>query len=185
MNVSNRVHAPKVSPDRETEISQRVLRHWHEAVPNDRMAHLVKDTTRSFLRALQARLAVHGVQLGHWTFLRILWERDGLTKRELSMEANVMEPTTVVALRAMEALGYVTFERQGGNRKNLYVTLTPLGRDLKKTLVPLAEEVNAIALDGLSQEEIAATRRALLTMLENLARDHLDADARKAPPAAG
>ena len=39
------------------------------------------------MRALQARLAAHGVSFGHWTFLRILWERDGLTQRELSAEA--------------------------------------------------------------------------------------------------
>ena len=55
------------------------------------MAHLVKDATRGFLRSLQARLAAADVQLGHWTFLRILWERDGLTKRELSVEAGVKQ----------------------------------------------------------------------------------------------
>ncbi|RWA47713.1 hypothetical protein AU476_33865 [Cupriavidus sp. UYMSc13B] len=42
----------------------------------------MKDATRFFLRALQHRLSQHDVQLGHWTFLRILWERDGITKRE-------------------------------------------------------------------------------------------------------
>ena len=57
------------------------------------------------MRALQARLAAHGVTFGHWTFLRILWEGDGLTQRELSDEAGVMEPTTFAALKAMERLG--------------------------------------------------------------------------------
>ncbi len=159
------------SPDRDVEIAARVLRHWHEAVPNDRMAHLVKDATRAFLRALQVRLARHDVQLGHWTFLRILWQRDGVTKRELSIEAGVMEPTTFIALRAMESLGYVTLERRAGNRKNVYVVLTPLGRDLRQTLVPLAEEVNAVALGGIEPAQIDATRRALLVMVDNLVRD--------------
>lgn len=161
----------KPAPSRDAEIARRVLRHWHEAVPNDRMAHLVKDATRAFLRSLQIRLARHDVQLGHWTFLRILWERDGITKRELSVEAGVMEPTTVVALRAMESLGYVTLERRADNRKNVYVLLTPTGRRLKRKLVPLAEEVNAMALAGLTPAQIAATRRALLVMIDNLVRD--------------
>ena len=91
---------PKSPSQYEAEVAQRVLRRWHEAVPNDRMAHLVKDATRALLRALQVRLAAHNVQLGHWTFLRILWEKDGLTKRELSVEAGVMEPTTFTALRS-------------------------------------------------------------------------------------
>ena len=107
---------PKASASRDTETASRILRHWQERVPEDRMAHLVKDATRSFLRALQQRLARHDVALGHWTFLRILWERDGLTKRELSIEAGVAEPTTFIALRAMESLGYVTLEQRADNR---------------------------------------------------------------------
>lgn len=156
---------------REAEISKRLLKHWHEAVPNDRMAHLVKDSARSFLRSLQARLGAHGVSLGHWTFLRILWEQDGVTQRELSHDAGLMEPTTVVALRAMEELGYIRRERLAANRKNMYVFLTPRGRALKKKLVPLAEEVNALAMRGLRAADVEATRRCLLVMLDNLAHD--------------
>jgi MarR family transcriptional regulator, organic hydroperoxide resistance regulator len=161
---------PKVKGAEEKD---RVLRHWHEAVPDDRMAHLVKDSTRCFLRALQVRLARHNVQLGHWTFLRILWLRDGLTKRELSIEAGLMEPTTFVALRTMESLGYVTLERRAVNKKNIYVYLTPTGRALEKVLVPLAIEVNSIALAGVAAADIAATRRCLLTTIENLSEDTL------------
>ena len=152
-------------------VEDRVLKHWHSAVPNDRMAHLIKDSTRVFLRSLQVRLARHDVQLGHWTFLRILWEQDGLTQRELSDEAGFMEPTTVIALRSMESLGYVTREHRPDNRKNLYVFLTPKGRRLKQALVPLAEEVNAIALTGVCDNDIAASRRALLAMIDNLSQD--------------
>lgn len=162
---------PRSAADRETEISQRILKHWHHAVPNDRMAHLVKDASRSFLRSLQVRLQQAGVSLGHWTFLRILWEQDGLTQRELSQEAGVMEPTTVVALRAMEELGYIRRERLPQNRKNIYVFLTPSGKALKRKLVPMAEEVNAVALKGLKAGDLATTRRCLLVMLDNLARD--------------
>jgi len=168
----------KLTAAREAEISGRLLKHWHEAVPNDRMAHLVKDTTRSFLRSLQARLATHSVSLGHWTFLRILWENDGLTQRELSQEAGVMEPTTLIAMRAMESLGYIRREHMAGNRKNLYVFLTPAGRALKKKLVPLAEEVNRLAMRGLDDTAVATMRRGLLVMLDNLARDDRVADSR-------
>ena len=162
---------PKPEQSRDAEIAQRVLRHWHEAVPGDRMAHLVKDAMRALHRALQARLSQHGVQAGHWVFLRILWQRDGITKRELSIEAGVMEPTTFVALRAMESLGYVALQQRPDNRKNVYVHLTPLGRQLQATLVPLAEEVNATALAGLPDADVATARRVLLTMIDNLSRD--------------
>src|SRR5581483_5719380 len=87
--------------------AQLILSHWQEAVPNDRLAHLVKDVTRAFVRALQTRLNRHSVSFGHWAFLRILWETDGLTQRELSDHAGVMEPTTFAAIKAMERLGYI------------------------------------------------------------------------------
>jgi len=122
------------------------------------------------VRALQARLGAHGVSFGHWTFLRILWERDGLTQRELSDEAGVMQPTTGAAIRAMEQLGYVTRTRNARNRKNVYVHLTPKGRALKAKLVPLAVEVNEIGLAGVSAQDRAATQRTLGAILENLSR---------------
>jgi DNA-binding MarR family transcriptional regulator len=157
-----------------TDNTQVILRHWREAVPNDRLAHLVKDATRALLRALQMRLTAHAVSLGHWTFLRILWEKDGLTQRELSEQAGVMEPTTFAAVKAMETLGYVTRRQLPGNRKKVFVFLTPKGRALKDKLVPLAEEVNEVAVRGVSPAAVAATRQTLLSIIENLAADEAE-----------
>ena len=157
--------------------TETILRHWREAVPDDRLAHLVKDATRALVRALQMRLAAHRVSFGHWTFLRILWEGDGLTQRELSDEAGLMEPTTSAALNAMQRLGYID-RRRGDDRKKVYVFLTPKGRALKRELVPLAEEVNAIAARGVRNADIAATRAALLAIIENLAREEAAQDKR-------
>jgi DNA-binding MarR family transcriptional regulator len=158
--------------------TRSILRHWREAVPDDRLAHLVKDATRALVRSLQMRLAAHAVSFGHWTFLRILWEGDGLTQRELSEQAGVMEPTTFSALRAMERLGYIRRRQRGNDRKKVYILLTPKGRRLRDHLVPLAEEVNAIAVRGMRKADIAQTRGVLLAIIENLARDEEAADMR-------
>jgi DNA-binding MarR family transcriptional regulator len=158
--------------------TQNILRHWREAVPNDRMAHLIRDTERAFRRALQIRLAPHAVPFGHWSFLRILWEADGLTQKELSERAGVMEPTTFTAMKAMEALGYIVRKQLPTNKKNMYVYLTDEGRALKEKLVPMAEETNHVSVEGLSPEDIKTARKVLLAMIENLARDEL---ARAAP----
>jgi DNA-binding MarR family transcriptional regulator len=153
--------------------TREILRHWQEAVPNDRLAHLVKHAARSFARALQMRLAVHSVSYGHWSFLRILWESEGLTQRQLSGQAGVMEPTTFSALNAMERLGYVVRKPSPTSRKEVHVYLTRKGRALKNKLVPLAEEVNEVALQDVESADIAATRRTLLAFIENLAADEM------------
>ncbi|MDB5363049.1 MAG: marR [Rhodospirillales bacterium] len=155
------------------EVLPRILRHWRETVPDDRMAHLIRDVSRGLSRGLQMRLREHGVAHGHWTFLRILWRADGLTQRQLSEQAGVMEPTTFSAVQSMEKLGYVSRQKLPDNRKQVRVFLTPKGAALRVVLVPLAEEVNRIGLTGVSAEDIAITRRTLLTLIENLANDEM------------
>jgi DNA-binding MarR family transcriptional regulator len=160
-----------------------ILRHWHEAVPRDRIAHLVRDTERAFRRALQLRLAAHRVPFGHWSFLRILWDADGLTQKDLSLRAGVMEPTTLAAIRAMEGRGLVERRRRPTNRKNVFVHLTAKGRALEAKLVPLAEETNRVSIAGIDARDIATLRRALLGMIDNLARDEASASTGRSPKA--
>ena len=148
-----------------------ILRHWREDVPNDRMAHLIRDTERAFRKSLQVRLARYKVPFGHWSFLRILWQTDGLTQKELSERAGVMEPTTLAAIKAMEAAGYVRRKQLATNRKNVYVHLSAKGRALKNKLVPLAEEANSISTRNIAPDDLMTTRRVLLAMIENLATD--------------
>jgi DNA-binding MarR family transcriptional regulator len=161
-----------VSASRESSANrptQVILKHWREAVPNDRLSHLVKDATRAIVRALQIRLREHSVAFGHWAFLRVLWETDGLTQRELSEQVGVMEPTTFSALNAMEKLGLIKRSQARRNKKNVFVHLTRKGRLLKNKLVPLAVEVNDIAIVNLTPADISTTRRTLLAIIENLA----------------
>ncbi len=167
-------HAPEPDP---------ILRHWREAVPDDRLAHLIKDATRAMIRGLQMRLAQHEVSFGHWTYLRILWVTDGLTQKQLSDESGTTTPTTFSAVSAMEKLGYVERRQTPDNKKNTYVFLTPKGKALKKKLVPLAEEVNEIGVAGLKEAEIKTARKVLLTIIENMANDETNSDdpARRIP----
>jgi DNA-binding MarR family transcriptional regulator len=71
----------------------------------------------------------------------------------------------------MEKRGYVIRRPNPKSRKEVHVYLTPKGRALKRKLVPLAEEVNDVALQGVAAADIAATRRTLLAIVANLAAD--------------
>ena len=108
------------------------------------------------------------MSFGHWTFLRILWARDGLTQRELSQQAGVMEPSTHAALKAMARLGYVKRSQLRGNRKTVYVHLSAKGRALERRLVPLAKASNRTAVRGLPASDVAAAKRVLVAVTENL-----------------
>ncbi len=150
---------------------------------DERLAHLVRDARRALQRALQTGLAEHSVAPGHWTFLRILWVRDGMNQRELSELAGVMEPTTFAALQAMEKLGYVVRQRRPENRKNIHVYLTDEGRALRDRLSPVAIGINERAVRGVSEADLAATRRTMLAMIQNLSEDEGLASSSETPSA--
>jgi DNA-binding MarR family transcriptional regulator len=141
---------------------------------DERLAHLVRDARRGLVKALQNALAKHDVAFGHWTFLRILWVRDDVNQRKLSGLAGVMEPTTFAALQAMERLGYIERRRRPGNKKNIYVYLTAQGRALREKLEPIAVGINERSIEGISDADIASTRRTLLAMIDNLARENAE-----------
>jgi DNA-binding MarR family transcriptional regulator len=138
------------------------------------LVHLIKDALRRASRSLHMRLAEHSVSLGHWTFLRILWVHDGITQSELSERAGLMQPTTFFAVNGMEQLGYITREKLPDSRRNVHIFLTPTGKALRKKLVPYADEIDALAVAGISGRDIAVTRRTLLAMIQNLADDELE-----------
>jgi DNA-binding MarR family transcriptional regulator len=71
----------------------------------------------------------------------------------------------------MEELGYLTRRHPEGNRRKLLIYLTEEGRRLRDVLVPLAEEVNRVAIGDQPAGEIETTRRVLLAMIQNLADD--------------
>ena len=151
-----------------TNETETILSHWKNGVPDDRIAHLIKDATRALVRSLQNELKKYGVPFSQWAILRVLWTQDGLSQRELSSMAGTMESTTANVVRQMENKGYILRRYLGKNKRKRHVFLTLKGRKLEKKLVPLAEEVNKKARKNIAQEEIKLLRNCLLTMIENL-----------------
>lgn len=129
----------------------------------------VRRTHRAFAEDLQARLAVHAVNVGMWYFLRILWEEDGLTQRELARRIGVSEPTAAQQLARMARQGLIERRPSRADRRKLHVHLSAAGRALRRELLPYAVEVNAAALAGIGAREIAALRATLDKICANLA----------------
>ncbi len=132
--------------------------------PAASVGYLVRQTHRAFMRSLGARIAPHGVSIGMWYFLRALWEEDGISQRALSQRVGMMEPTTASALTNMERKGFVRRLRNRVDRRIVNVFLTERGRALREQLLPLAADVNQMALLDLSGEELSRLR-AILTKL--------------------
>lgn len=139
-----------------------------EMAPSFSAGHLIRDAHRAVQKRLEDAISPRGVARGQWYFLRVLWEGDGLTQRELSGRVGMMEPTTVVALKSMEKAGLIRRERDPKDRRKIHIFLTDTGRGLKEELLPLAKAVNDLATAGCSEEDLAAFRRVMTRVLANL-----------------
>lgn len=137
--------------------------------PENSLGYLTRIAFRSISRDLERLTLPHGVTAGQWRFLRALWQRDGITQRELSRAVVMREPTTVIALKGMEKAGLVRRESCPDDRRRSLVFLTQRARDLQAELLPHIVAVNEQATIGMTDAEIAQLKVLLRRVCANLA----------------
>jgi DNA-binding MarR family transcriptional regulator len=138
--------------------------------PDQSDGYLVRDAHRAFQHLLETRIAPFGVTRGQWYFLRVLWDEDGLSQRELSARVGMMEPTTVIALRTMEKTGLVRRDRSPDDQRRAQVWLTPKGKRLRVKLLPVARTINKQAGKGIRRDELLVFRSVISRMTAKLDR---------------
>ncbi|BDE07404.1 MarR family transcriptional regulator [Vulcanimicrobium alpinum] len=136
--------------------------------PQRSFGYLLREASRTMMRALGDRIERHDVTLGQYFILRELWEEDGLTQRELSTRIGILEPSTVAALDAMEKRGLIERRRSVEDRRKTHIMLTPKSKRLRTVLLRYAAEVNALALKGVSSAQIRQVREVLQRVRANL-----------------
>jgi DNA-binding MarR family transcriptional regulator len=137
----------------------------------DTVGFLLADATRTMTRAFSARIAAHGVGMGIFTFLRILWEEDGLTQNELAARARMRGPSAAAALHELERRGFVRRTGDPHDRRKVRVVLSADGRKLYDLVMPDIALTNRFMLAGFSAAEQATLKRMLHRMRRNLAPD--------------
>lgn len=104
--------------------------------------------------------------------LRVLWQRDDVTQRELAQRLGLMEPSVQEMLRAMERDGLVTRQRDRHDRRKMRIRLTERARTLEHELMGIARDVNSLMLS-----DLGAAEETLLKLLLRKVRATLAADA--------
>ena len=123
---------------------------------------LVRKAHLSYTRAMELRLREHGVSISMWGFLRLLWEKDGLSLKECSQELSLSQPTTVSAMNNLERRGLIRRVSNADDRRVTNIFLTDKGRNLRREIIHYADETNAAAESGLSNEEVDTLKSLLL-----------------------
>ncbi|MDC0067934.1 MarR family winged helix-turn-helix transcriptional regulator [Gammaproteobacteria bacterium] len=139
--------------------------------PLHSVGYLTRINFRAFSKALENLTEPHGVSAGQWRILRVLWEEDGITQREISERVGITEATAVKGVAGLEASGLITREVDEFDRRKMVTWLTIKAKNLRKKLIPLVVDVNERALKGISRKDIDTVRRVLVQTYLNLTAD--------------
>ncbi|MHA3024356.1 MarR family winged helix-turn-helix transcriptional regulator [Mycobacterium sp. BMJ-28] len=132
----------------------------------DFMCFAVYSANLAYGRAYKPILDKLGVTYTQYIAIVALWEEDhqtvGRLGEKLFLESNTLTPI----LKKLESVGLVTRVRDQRDERQVVVSLTDAGRELRETGV----EMDLVAATGLSLDELRTLQRGVATVRDNLRR---------------
>lgn len=90
---------------------------------------------------------------GQYTYLLMLYQKDGVSQEELSKQLMIDKGTTARAIEKLEKLGYVIRKTNPADRRSNIVFLTDKGKSIRTDLCKTICEWNDILLADLDNDE--------------------------------
>ena len=128
---------------------------------NDSAGYLINHLSRLFARQLQAAIKPMGLSTGVFPALLELWEKDGLTQRDLVRRLDIEQATMANTLSRMERDGLIRRQADPNDGRVQQVWLTPKARALEPEAKAAARHINETALGVLSADEQARLKSIL------------------------
>jgi DNA-binding MarR family transcriptional regulator len=139
-----------------------------EASTDQVSSQLVRHVNRALQQVLEIRIATSGIKRGQWYFLRVLWEEDGLSQRELSKRVGTKEPTAAMALRTMEKSGFIRRVRSKEDSRRAQVWLTPKANKLRDKMLKVVQSITKDAEKGIAKAQLDNFHKTSVQMINNL-----------------
>ncbi|MGZ3497321.1 MAG: MarR family winged helix-turn-helix transcriptional regulator [Vulcanimicrobiaceae bacterium] len=124
------------------------------------------------VRAMRARLdrelQTHGLHVGQHMILRVLWDEDGLTPREIADRVGVEMPTVTRAVQRMERGGFLSRTAHPDDARSVRIHLTERGRAVWSEVSQLLVRETERALHGIPADQSDAMTALLEQVATNL-----------------
>ena len=132
------------------------------------LLYLVGRIDRVVRRAMGTVLEAQGLSVNQYATLSVLDRRSGLSNAQLARRALVSPQSMNEVLLALEQRGLVRRRAHPDHGRILQARLTAKGRALLARCDAEVHQVEARMVSGLSEDEQAALRGALLSSIRNL-----------------
>lgn len=132
----------------------------------DQLCFALYAASRAMTRTYRDELAEIGLTFPQYVVLLVLWQRDGLTVSEIGDRVRLDSGTLTPLLKRLEAGGVVRRERSTADGREVHITLTTAGQELKAAACAVrAEVVRRLAI---SEDEYATLMSGVQTVIANL-----------------
>ena len=127
--------------------------------------------TRAITKTYREKLEPIGLTYPQYLVLLVLWEREDVTVSEIGQKLFLDSGTLTPLIKRLEAMKLVNRKRGTEDEREVRITLTPNGEELKADVLDARRHV-ACRL-GMSEPEILALRSDLMALIGRLGNDCL------------
>ncbi len=138
---------------------------------DDCLGFMANRLVRVFQKAVDKRVADHGLTTAQFCVLAKLSEEEGITQTELAQRLFIESPTLVRTLDRLESSGIIERRRDPQDRRAYHIHLLPKGKELVDFVEKVGQDVHQVATADLSQDELYMLKKALYRLWQNLAQD--------------
>jgi MarR family transcriptional regulator, organic hydroperoxide resistance regulator len=136
----------------------------------NQLCFAVYSTAHALNRIYKPLLQPLGLTYPQYLVMLILWEKDDVTVKEIGTQLYLDSGTLTPLLKRLEQSGLVTRRRGAADERQVLVTLTPQGRNLRAQARSVPSDL--LCATGRSVEDVIALRDDLIAL-----RDRLDSEA--------
>lgn len=111
-----------------------------------------------------------GLHKGQPQILAMLWEKDGLTQKDIVESLRLRPSTVTVMLKRMEKAGLLRREPDPEDMRVSRVYLTEKGKSLRKDIEEIMKRLEEECFAGFTFEEKVLLRRFFIQIRDNLRR---------------
>lgn len=132
------------------------------------LGYLLNGSARLIKRKLDVQLKSYNITTGQWALIKLLSVEDNLSQAEIADKLNADRATSGAIIDKLISKGLIKKELSKNDRRSYLVKILPPALAIEREVTLLAENVNNLALQGLSDSDISILIKCLETIILNL-----------------
>ncbi|MDA8099583.1 MAG: MarR family winged helix-turn-helix transcriptional regulator [Nitrospiraceae bacterium] len=134
------------------------------------LGFIVYRTALHMKATLQRRFRQRGYNITteQWSIMLSLWEQDGRTQQEIADKTGKNKANITRFIDALGRSGYLVRRRDPRDRRKYAIFLTGRGKDLRRKLMPIVQDLWRHIGGIIPPADLAVTRRTLNKIFDQL-----------------